>query len=150
MAGGGTSMANVLRALMRTGRRVSVALYRATGGRIGGRMRGISVLLLTVPGRRTGVSRTTPVSYFVDGDRYIVTGSGGGSRTEPQWFRNLRAASVAQIEVGARKLAVSVSIAEGAERDALWQTLLTHAPSFAAYQVKVERQIPMAVLTPQV
>jgi deazaflavin-dependent oxidoreductase (nitroreductase family) len=142
-------VANLQRTLMRTGGRISVALYRATGGRIGGRMRGISVLLLTVAGRRTGVAHTTPVSYFLDGDRYVVTGSGSGSPIEPQWFRNLRAASVAQIEVGPRKLAVSVSIAQGAERDALWQKLLTHAPSFAAYQAKVERQIPMAVLTPQ-
>jgi deazaflavin-dependent oxidoreductase (nitroreductase family) len=134
---------------MRVGSRVSVALYRASGGRIGGRVRGISVLLLTVAGRRSGVAHTTPVSYFLDGDRYVVTGSGGGSATEPQWFRNLRAASVAEIEVGRRKLAVSVSIAEGADRDALWQALLTHAPSFARYPAKVERQIPMAVLAPQ-
>ena len=102
-------MANVQRALMRTGGRISVALYRATGGRIGGRARGISVLLLTVPGRRTGVAHTTSVSYFLEGDRYVVTGSGAGSRTEPQWFRNLRAASAAQIEVGARRLAVAAN-----------------------------------------
>jgi deazaflavin-dependent oxidoreductase (nitroreductase family) len=135
--------------IMRTLSRITVALYRATGGRIGGRMGGVPVLLLTVAGRRTGVAHTTSVSYFLEGDRYVVTGSAGGSPKEPQWFRNLRAASAAQIEVGPRKLAVSVSIAEGAERDALWQKLLTHAPSFAAYQAKVERQIPMAVLAPK-
>jgi deazaflavin-dependent oxidoreductase (nitroreductase family) len=142
-------VASFQRSLMRTAGRISVALYRASGGRIGGRVRGISVLLLTVAGRRSGIPHTTPVSYFLDGDRYVITGSGGGSATEPQWFRNLRAASVAEIEVGRRRLTVTVAIAEGAEREALWQALLTHAPSFAGYQAKVERQIPMALLTPR-
>jgi deazaflavin-dependent oxidoreductase (nitroreductase family) len=142
-------VANVQRSLMRAVGRISVALYRVSGGRIGGRVMGLPVLLLTVAGRRTGVARTTPVSYLPDGDRYVVTGSGGGSVTEPQWFRNLRAASVAQIEVGSRKLTVSVSIADGPDRDALWQTLLAQTSNFAKYQAKVERQIPMAVLAPQ-
>jgi deazaflavin-dependent oxidoreductase (nitroreductase family) len=142
-------VANLQRTMMRTAGRISVALYRASGGRIGGRARGLPVLVLTVAGRRTGVAHTAPVAYFLDGDRYVVTGSGGGSPTEPQWFRNLRAASVAEIEVGRRKLAVSVSIAEGAERDGLWRALLGQAPSFAGYQAKVARQIPMAVLAPR-
>ncbi len=51
----------------------------------------------------------------------MVTGSGAGSRDDPRWFRNLRHTDRAVIEVG---------------------------PSFAKYQVKVEREIPMAVLTP--
>jgi hypothetical protein len=42
-----------------------------------------------------------------------------------------------------------VNVAQGAERDLLWQRLLVRAPFFADYQKKVERQIPMAVLTPK-
>jgi hypothetical protein len=42
-----------------------------------------------------------------------------------------------------------VAVAEGAQRDLLWQQLLVRAPFFADYQKKVERQIPMAVLTPE-
>ena len=142
-------MANPRRSLLRTAGRISVALYRATSGRIGGKVGALKVLLLTVAGRRTGVAHTTAVSYFLDGDGYVVTGSGGGSPRDPQWFRNLQAATEAEIEVGARKLAVNVTIAEGADRDALWQALLVHAPRFAKYQAKVERQIPMAVLAPR-
>jgi len=44
---------------------------------------------------------------------------------------------------------VSVEVTEGAEREVLWQRLLVRAPFFADYQKKVERQIPMAVLTPK-
>ena len=142
-------MARARTRVQRTVGRINVALYRASGGRIGGRVMGLPVLLLTLAGRRSGTLHTTPVSYLPDGDRYVVTGSGGGSASEPQWFRNLRAASVAEIEVGARKLTVSVSIADGPDRDALWQTLTARTTNFAKYQAKVDRQIPMAVLTPR-
>ncbi len=77
-----------------------------------------------------------------------MTGSAGGSPSEPQWFRNLRHADRAVIEVGRTKMDVSVSIASGEERTILWERLVAIAPFFAKYRDKVEREIPMAVLTP--
>jgi F420H(2)-dependent quinone reductase len=79
----------------------------------------------------------------------VVTGSGSGSAKEPQWFKNLRRADEAEIQVRSRRVPVMVNVAQGAERDLLWQRLLVRAPFFADYQKKVERQIPMAVLTPK-
>jgi F420H(2)-dependent quinone reductase len=78
-----------------------------------------------------------------------VTGSGSGSVKEPQWFKNLRRADEAEIQVGSRRLAVNVEVAEGPQREILWQRLLVRAPFFADYQRKVARQIPIAVLTPK-
>jgi hypothetical protein len=40
-------------------------------------------------------------------------------------------------------------VAEGPQREILWQRLLVRAAFFADYQRKVTRQIPMAVLTPK-
>jgi deazaflavin-dependent oxidoreductase (nitroreductase family) len=134
--------------LIRAGRALNNGLYRATGGRLMGTVRGMPVLLLTVRGRKTGAMHTTAVLYLEDDGTYLVTGSGGGSAKEPQWFQNLRRADEAEIEVGRRRLGVSVTVADGAQREILWQKLLVHAPFFADYQAKVERQIPMAVLTP--
>jgi F420H(2)-dependent quinone reductase len=42
-----------------------------------------------------------------------------------------------------------VAVIEGAQREILWQRLLVRAPFFADYQKKVEREIPMAILTPK-
>ena len=131
------------------GRALSNGLYRASGGRVMGKVRGLPVLLITIPGRKTGDPHTTPVSYFEDDGQFIVTGSGSGSAREPQWFKNLRQTDEADIEVGRRKLAVSVAVIEGAQREILWQRLLVRAPFFADYQKKVEREIPMAILTPK-
>ena len=41
-----------------------------------------------------------------------------------------------------------VSIAGAEEHRILWEQLIAGAPFFAKYQAKVERVIPMAVLTP--
>ncbi|HEY6594075.1 MAG TPA: nitroreductase/quinone reductase family protein, partial [Asanoa sp.] len=120
-------------------------------GRIGGTARGgTRVLLLTVPGRKSGTPHTTPVSYFEDEGRYVVTGTAGGSKQDPQWFRNLRAASRAHVELGPRRLDVDVHVASGAERDRLWREIvLARASSFATYEDKSGRVIPVAVLTPR-
>lgn len=134
--------------LIRAGRALNNGLYRATGGRLMGTVRGMPVLLLTVRGRKTGAKHTTPVLYLEDDGTYLVTGSGAGSAKEPQWFQNLRRADEAEIEVGRRRLGVSAAMPDGAQREILWQKLLVNAPFFADYQAKVERQIPMAVLTP--
>jgi deazaflavin-dependent oxidoreductase (nitroreductase family) len=136
--------------LMRADNRLAVFLYRRSNGRIGGTARGgTQVLLLTVPGRKSGIPHTTPVSYFEDKGGYLVTGTAGGSKQDPQWFRNLRAASRAHVELVSRHLDVDVHVASGAERDRLWrEVVLARAPSFAAYEDKSGRVIPVAMLTP--
>jgi deazaflavin-dependent oxidoreductase (nitroreductase family) len=124
-------------------------LYRRSSGRIGGTAKGLPVLLVTVPGRRTGKPHTAPVAYFEDEGRYVVTGSAGGSKPDPQWFRNLRATARARIQIGDSQYDVEAQVAEGAARDHLWQDIvLARAPFFAKYEEKAGRIIPVAVLSP--
>ena len=59
---------------------------------------GVNVLL-TVPGRKTGISRTTPVALVQVGGRRWVVGTFG----EVQWVRNLRAAEEAVLTAGRRR-----------------------------------------------
>jgi deazaflavin-dependent oxidoreductase (nitroreductase family) len=144
-----SEMASFQRTAMRAAGAVTVRLYRASGGRLMGKARGgAPVLLLTVAGRKSGVEHTTAVSYFKDAGGFVVTGSAGGAPSEPQWFRNLRHADRAVIEVGPKRIDVTVSIAGADSHKVLWRKLIAAAPSFAKYQTKVQREIPMAVLTP--
>ena len=140
----------VTRRLARALIATAVRLYRWSDGRIGGTAAGRSpVLLLTVAGRSTGRPHTTPVSYFAHDGGYLVVGSGGGAKAEPQWMRNLRATTAAHIQVKAAQHDVSVRVAEGDERDRLWRdVVITRAPSFAAYEARSGRTMPIAVLTP--
>ncbi len=119
-------------------------------GRIGGSAKGVDVLLLTVPGRRTGKPFTVPVAYLAHGAGYVVTGSGGGMKDEPQWFRNLRVTDRAEVQIGRTRTPVVSRVAEGDERSELWQqVVLTRAPFFAKYEEKSGRTIPVATLVPR-
>lgn len=128
---------------------VPVRIYTRSDGRRGGTAKGLPLLLVTVPGRRTGIPRTTVVVYFQHDGGYLVCASSGGMAPEPQWFRNLRCASEAQIQVGASRHDVRVRFPERAERDRLWSdVVLAQAPIFAHYERKAARLIPLALLTP--
>ncbi|MEU4690741.1 nitroreductase/quinone reductase family protein [Actinoplanes sp. NPDC023714] len=129
--------------------RANVRVYRTTGGRVWNSMLGMPVLLLTVSGRRTGIVRTKPVIYFEDDGSYIVVGSLGGEPTEPLWFRNLRAAKTAAVQVGPRTTEVDVLVVEGEERERLWKKATELASFFTAYQARTERVFPLARLTPR-
>jgi deazaflavin-dependent oxidoreductase (nitroreductase family) len=88
--------------------KVHAALYRASGGRLGGRLgKGAPVLLLTTTGRKTGRRRTTPLLYVEEGDRYVVVASAGGAASRSARYLNLRSNPAATIQVGGRKLAVT-------------------------------------------
>lgn len=69
--------------------------------------------LLTVRGRKSGLSRTTPVAFVeVDGRRWIIATFG-----DVNWSRNLRAAGEATIKVKGRTQpvrAIELSPEEGA------------------------------------
>lgn len=139
----------VLLRVFRAANPLAVRVYRRSGGRLGARAKGLPVLLVTVRGRRTGEEHTTPVAYFDVGDGYLVCGTGGGMAQEPQWFRNLRRADRARIQVGAKTLPVTVHVLDRAERDrAFSDVVLSRAPFFTTYQERSGRVVPIAVLTP--
>jgi deazaflavin-dependent oxidoreductase (nitroreductase family) len=141
----------VPKVLFRVGTALTVSLYRRTGGRLGGTAAGgRPVLLLTVRGRKSGVDRTVPVTYFEDGESYLVVGSGGGMPTHPQWVRNLAAAPTARIQVQRQHLGVTVEQLDGDERSAAWRdVVVARAPSFAGYERRSGRAIPIFRLVPQ-
>ena len=106
------------------------------------------VLLLHHVGRKTGRARVSPVLYMPDGDRLIVVGSKGGSDTHPAWFGNLLAHPQTTAEVGRERRAVVARQATDEERASYWPRLVDIYPSFALYQRRTERVIPVMVLEP--
>ena len=142
-------MASIGQRLWKAGNTASVWVYRRTGGRLGGKARGGSpVLLLTVAGRRTGEPHTVPVAYVRSADAYLLAATAGGQEKEPQWIRNLRAATHATVEVGRERIPVSVEVLREAERQEAWARFVASYPSFGAYEAKAGRPIAVARLTP--
>jgi hypothetical protein len=83
----------VTRKAIQAGTRANVWLYRRTNGRVGGRGIGrLPLLLLTVPGRKSGTLHTVPVAYFDHNGDYIAVGTGmGGSKETPQLWPQIAA-----------------------------------------------------------
>jgi deazaflavin-dependent oxidoreductase (nitroreductase family) len=124
-----------------------VALYRATGGRRGGSIRGMKVILLTTTGAKTGQARTVPVVPFVDGNETYVMASMGGAPEHPAWFVNLqKTPDVIVQREGDEYAARAVILPEGAERDQVWSRIVAAMPNFGGYQTKTSRVIPVVKL----
>jgi deazaflavin-dependent oxidoreductase (nitroreductase family) len=134
---------------LRLGNQAVAGLYRRTGGRLMGSVRKTPVLILTVPGRRSGEPRSTPVGYFPHDDGWLVVGSFNGASVEPDWFKNLRKAQRATIQIGRTVTEVTPEIVGEPERTRLYRDVVAaSSPGFAAYEKKTDRVIPIALLRP--
>jgi F420H(2)-dependent quinone reductase len=122
---------------------------RLTNGRIGGRfIAGSPILLLTTTGRKTGKRCTRPLAYVLDGERYVLCASNGGSPTHPGWYHNLCATGRAEVQVGAEHLAVGARTADPTEWSRLFPRFVEMYKGYGAYEHKTSRQIPLVLLTP--
>ena len=127
-----------------------VALYKISGGRIGGTMFGGKVLLLTTTGNKSGKKRTVPVMYFEnDGHRYVVA-SFGGAPVHPAWYKNMEKHPEVTVQVGRERFDAKSEVVEGEERARVWQQVVREMPQFEGYKKKIGdggRQIPVVRLS---
>jgi deazaflavin-dependent oxidoreductase (nitroreductase family) len=136
------------RRLAAYGNRIGVLLHRLARGRLDA-FGDQKVLMITSPGRRTGTPRSTMVAYLEHDGGYVVWGTGSGAPRDPDWFRNLRHAPRARIEIGTLAQEVEAEEITGAERDRIWRdVVLARAPGVARYERKAARTIPVALLRP--
>jgi deazaflavin-dependent oxidoreductase (nitroreductase family) len=122
--------------------------FRANRGRVGAPFEGRPLLLLHHTGARTGTPRVNPLAYLADGDRYVIFASKAGAPTNPDWYHNLRAHPDVTIEVGTDTLKATAREVTGKERERLFAAMADRSPSFAEYQRRTERLIPVIALDP--
>jgi len=120
--------------------------YVESGGKDGHIWEGVTTLLLTTTGRRSGQARTTPLIYGRDGDRYVVVASRGGAPQHPAWYENLAARPEVTVQVMADRFKARARTASAAERPALWKTMAAIWPPYDEYQAKTSRTIPVVIL----
>lgn len=121
-----------------------VALYRLTGGRLGGK----NIILLTTIGKKSGQPRTRPLYHMRDGASYLVFGSAGGSGKHPAWYANLSANPKVTVEDHGRTIAGTASTVQDPERAHIWQKLIAQAPNFGSYEKRTNRVIPVVRILP--
>lgn len=137
------------RFLIRAMSRAHEAVYRASGGRLLGRVAGMPVLLLTTTGRGSGRPRTATLTYLRDGDDLVVIGSFGGSDLPPAWWLNLERDPRASVRIGATTSKVTARAATTEERERLWPLATETNPGYARYERRTARPIPIVILTPE-
>ena len=125
---------------------VLIEQFRASGGEVTGQFSTLPVLLLTTVGARTGATRVVPLVYAHDDDRYLVVASKAGAATNPSWYHNLLAAGRASVELGVGRFDVRVRVVEGGERDELFAMVAARFPTYASYQQRTDRRIPIVEL----
>lgn len=122
-------------------------IYEQSGGRIGA-WAGLPTLLLSVTGRKSGQVRSTPLVYFEDGDSYVVVGSDGAAKRDPQWWKNLQIDPTGSVRVGRKQFEIKATLATGTERERLWEIGTSINPMWSKYQTRTKRELPVVVLAP--
>lgn len=124
-----------------------VRRYLSTDGEDGYMEGGVTNLLLTTVGRKSGQLRRTGLFFGQEGDRFVLIGSSfSGGPKHPSWYLNLAAHPEAQVQIKGEKFLVRARTAEGEERARLWRLMTSRWPAYDTYQARSTRQIPVVVL----
>ena len=124
-----------------------VRRYRETDGEVGHIWKeGSTILLLTPKGRRTGHETTTPLIYGLDGDTPVIVASQGGAPDHPGWFKNLAKTPEVGVQIKGDRFRARARVAEGEERERLWELMNEIWPHYDEYATRTERTIPVVVL----
>jgi deazaflavin-dependent oxidoreductase (nitroreductase family) len=128
---------------------VHEALFKASDGRLGGKIYGMPVVMLTTTGRKTGRPRSTMLTSPVqEDDKIVLVASYGGDDRHPKWFLNLRANPDVEVRYRRRTQSMRARVATPEEKDALWPRVVQAYKGYAGYQTKTDRDIPLVILEP--
>lgn len=124
-------------------------VYDLTGGRVGGDIAGMPVVVLTTTGRSSGKPRRTMLTSPVqEGESIVLVASYGGDDRHPQWFRNLQANPDVEVTMRGETRPMRARVASPEEKARLWAAVTTAYRGYAGYQRRTDRDIPLVILEP--
>jgi deazaflavin-dependent oxidoreductase (nitroreductase family) len=128
--------------------RDQVDLIESSGGTKGTTLRGLPVIILTTRGVKSGKIRKSPLMRVEHNGRYAAVASLGGAPLNPQWYHNVVAEPLVEVQDGPVKLEMKARELTGGEKAEWWGRAVEAFPDYANYQAKTTRQIPVFVLEP--
>jgi deazaflavin-dependent oxidoreductase (nitroreductase family) len=128
--------------------RTQAERYEASGGAEAHDLRdtGLPIVVLTTLGAKSGKLRKTALMRVEHDGVYAVVASRGGSPQHPQWYFNLVANPLVELQDGAEKHDYLAREVTGDEKALWWERSVAAYPPYAEYQNKTDRQIPVFVL----
>jgi F420H(2)-dependent quinone reductase len=128
--------------------RDQVTEIESSGGTRGASLRGMSVVILTMTGAKTGKTRKVPVMRVEHDGTYAAVASLGGAPRNPVWYNNLVANPTIRLQDGPDVYDMVAREVSGDEKAVWWERAVAAYPDYADYQRKTDRQIPVFVLEP--
>ena len=122
----------------------TIEQFRA-GGEIPG-MHRERLVLLTTTGAKSGRPHTTPMMFVPDGERLLVIASNMGAPKAPDWYVNLVADPMVQVEVGDESYRAAATPLIGEEYDRTWASIKKSYPFFADHEKQTSRMIPVVAV----
>jgi F420H(2)-dependent quinone reductase len=130
--------------------RDQVAAYEESRGDRANTLRdtGDPIVVITSIGARSGNLRKNPVMRVERDGTYVAIASLGGAPKNPEWYHNLLAHPEVDLQDGAEKHTYAARLVTGHERQEWWDYAVETWPTYAEYQQRTEREIPVFVLEP--
>lgn len=126
--------------------RDQVERYEATDGREANTLAGTSrpIVIFTTRGRKSRKIRKFALMRVEHDGKYAMVGSMGGAPKHPEWYLNLKADPDAlMVQDAADRFDATTRELQGDERAIWWQRAVEAYPTYANYQEKTNRQIPV-------
>jgi F420H(2)-dependent quinone reductase len=109
---------------------------------------GLPVVIVTTRGNKSGKIRKVPLMRVEHQGEYVLVASLGGAPNNPSWYGNLVADPTAlMIQDGAEPHDFVARELEGDERTLWWDRAVDAYPSYAEYQERTSRIIPVFLAT---
>jgi deazaflavin-dependent oxidoreductase (nitroreductase family) len=109
---------------------------------------GMSVVLLTTRGARTGKLRRVPLMRVEHDGVYAIVASLGGAPKHPVWYHNVKADPHVELQDGTETRDFRAREVAGEEKAIWWKRAVAAYSDYEDYQRKTDREIPVFVLEP--
>src|SRR4051794_37583949 len=107
---------------------------------------GYPIVVITSLGAKSGNLRKNPVMRVERDGKYVAIASKGGAADNPEWFHNFVAHPEVELQDGTERHAYVARMLSGAERQEWWDFAVATWPTYASYQERTEREIPVFLL----
>jgi deazaflavin-dependent oxidoreductase (nitroreductase family) len=126
--------------------REQVEKFEASNGQEGAELNGDPIVVITSTGAKSGNLRKNPVMRVERDGTYVAIASKGGAPDQPEWYFNFLAHPEVELQDGSEKHTYVARVAEGEERAEWWAHAVATWSTYASYQEKTDREIPVFLL----
>jgi len=125
-------------------------VLKASGGRLGNTVLGMTAVELHTTGRRSGERRSVMLTAPIrSDDRVVLIASKGGDDRHPDWYRNIVACPDVDLTIDGTTTPWRARTATAEEKAEMWPEIVEAYSGYAGYQKRTDRDIPVVVCEPR-